>query len=190
MFKIIRFLLKIILFLALAGVGIVLLFLGYFYLAGNWSKVLPYIGLFFLVLSVWFIAFVIRSQKGRSRAAVDAAFTAIDDMDGHEFEYWCADLLKDSGFSKVQVTPGSNDQGVDIIAHKDGERYAVQCKRYSHALGNSPVQEVVAGRAIYRCDHAIVMTNNYFTDGALRAAAANDVELWDRDYLYALFLET
>ena len=79
---------------------------------------------------------------------------------------------------------------MDIIAHKDGERYAVQCKRYSHALGNSPVQEVVAGRAIYRCDHAIVMTNNYFTDGALRAAAANDVELWDRDYLYALFLET
>ena len=80
------------------------------------------------------------------------------------------------------------EQGVDIIAQKDGEIYAIQCKRYSKLLGNTPVQEVVSGRSVYRCDHAIVMTNNYFTDGALRAAAANDVALWDRDYLYAMFL--
>lgn len=104
----------------------------------------------------------------------------IDNMDGHTFEYWCANLLKLNGFENVSVTPGSNDQGVDITAKKNGYRYAIQCKRYSKPLGNHPVQEVASGRTIYSCDRAAVMTNSYFTEGAVRAAEANGVELWDR----------
>ena len=107
----------------------------------------------------------------------------IDNMDGHTFEYWCANLLQRNGFDNVCVTQGSNDQGVDITARKDGFRYAIQCKRYSKPLGNHPVQEVAAGRAIYSCDRAAVMTNSYFTEGAVRAAMANNVELWDRNYI-------
>ena len=112
------------------------------------------------------------------RYALDQDF---DQLNGRDFEYWCANLLERVGFEDVTVTQGSNDQGVDIIAVKNGERYAVQCKRYASPLGNKPVQEVAAGRNIYNCDRAAVMTNNFFTDGARRAAFANDVELWDRD---------
>ena len=39
-------------------------------------------------------------------------------MDGYQFEYQCAEILKRNGFSRVQVTQSSGDQGVDIIAHK------------------------------------------------------------------------
>ena len=49
---------------------------------------------------------------------------AVDIMDGHEFEYYCAQLLENNGFKKVEVTPGSGDQGVDILAEKNGVRYA------------------------------------------------------------------
>ncbi len=45
--------------------------------------------------------------------------SAVDYMDGHDFEYWCADLLRHNGFSNVRVTQGSGDQGVDILAQKD-----------------------------------------------------------------------
>ena len=117
------------------------------------------------------------------RYALDQDF---DLMNGRDFEYWCANLLERVGFEDVTVTQGSNDQGVDIIAVKNGERYAVQCKRYASPLGNKPVQEVAAGRNIYNCDRAAVMTNNFFTDGARRAAFANDVELWDRDDVLAM----
>lgn len=117
------------------------------------------------------------------RYALDQDF---DLMNGRDFEYWCANLLERVGFEDVTVTQGSNDQGVDIIAVKNGERYAVQCKRYAGPLGNKPVQEVAAGRNIYNCDRAAVMTNNFFTDGARRAAFANDVELWDRDDVLAM----
>ena len=107
-------------------------------------------------------------------------------MEGHQFEYWCADLLKKNGFSNVQVTRGSGDQGVDIIAYKDGLKYAVQCKCYSSDLGNKPIQEVNTGKAIYRCQVGAVMTNRYFTAGAKEAAEATGVLLWDRDYLIKL----
>lgn len=111
------------------------------------------------------------------------AKNTVDNMNGHDFERWCADLLRRSGFSNVTVTPGSGDQGVDVLANKDGKKYAIQCKRYSSKLGNTPVQEVYTGKAVYNCQVAVVMTNNYFTAGAVAAAKATGVLLWDRDTL-------
>lgn len=106
-----------------------------------------------------------------------------DGMEGHEFENYCADLLRKNGFVGVSVTPGSGDQGVDVIAEKEGVRYAIQCKCYSSALGNTPVQEVCAGKSMYNCHVGVVMTNNYFTTGAKQLAEKNGILLWDRDKL-------
>lgn len=105
----------------------------------------------------------------------------VDHMDGHDFEVWCAELLKKSGFTNVDMTGKSGDQGVDIVAQKDGIRYAIQCKCYSSNLGNTPVQEVNAGKAMYNCQVGAVMTNRYFTDGAKALAERNGILLWDRD---------
>lgn len=107
----------------------------------------------------------------------------IDGMDGHAFEHWCAELLRKNGFVDVEVTKGSGDQGVDVLAVKDGIRYAIQCKCYSSNLGNGPVQEVNAGKALYHCHVGVVMTNQYFTAGAKELATATGVLLWDRDKL-------
>ena len=107
----------------------------------------------------------------------------VAEMDGHQFEYFCADVLQRNGFSNVTVTPGSGDQGVDIIATKDAIKYAIQCKNYSSPLGNTAVQEVYAGRAFYNCHVGVVMTNSTFTDGAVSLAEATGVLLWDRGML-------
>ena len=103
-----------------------------------------------------------------------------DRMDGHTFEAFCADLLRKNGVEKVITTKGSGDQGVDIIAEKDGIRYAIQCKCYSSDLGNKPIQEVYTGKNIYRCQIGAVMTNRRFTPGGIEAAKATGVLLWDR----------
>ena len=86
-------------------------------------------------------------------------------MDGHEYEYACAQYLKRNEFTKVQVTKASGDQGIDIIATK-GKNYGIQCKYYSGAVGNKAVQEAYAGSKFYGCDVAVVMTNNTFTKSA------------------------
>lgn len=116
-------------------------------------------------------------------AVSDTDISEADGMEGHEFENYCADLLRKNGFVGVSVTPGSGDQGVDVIAEKEGVRYAIQCKCYSSALGNAPVQEVCAGKSMYNCHVGVVMTNNYFTAGAKQLAEKNGILLWDRDKL-------
>lgn len=109
------------------------------------------------------------------------SMNSVDAMEGHRFEYWCAEVLRKNGFWNVEVTRGSGDQGVDVFAEKDGIKYAIQCKCYTSDLGNKPVQEVNAGKAIYHCQIGAVMTNRYFTAGAKEAAEATGILLWDRD---------
>lgn len=107
----------------------------------------------------------------------------MDDMEGHDFEYFCAELLKESGFLEVEVTKGSGDYGIDILAEKDGVTYAVQCKCYTDTVGVKAVQEAYAGRDYYDRMVGAVMTNQYFTAPAVQAAKKLKILLWDRGYL-------
>lgn len=106
-----------------------------------------------------------------------------DTMEGHDFEYYCADLLKSNGFYNVNVTQGSGDQGIDVLAEKGGIKYGIQCKCYSKDIGNKAVQEAFAGKTFYHCHVAAVLTNRYFTRSAKELASINQVLLWDRDQL-------
>ena len=113
----------------------------------------------------------------------------LDGMEGHEFERFCADLLKRHGFQEVEVTKGSGDFGVDVLAEKDGVTYAVQCKRYDAPVGVKAVQEACAGREYYDRMVGAVMTNQYFTQPAVDAAKRLKILLWDRGYLESMMEE-
>lgn len=106
-------------------------------------------------------------------------------MDGYQYEKKCAELLKAKGFSKVQVTPGSGDQGIDVIAYRARKKYGVQCKYYEGTVGNKAIQEVYAGAAYYNCDIALVISNSTFTKPAKELADKLSVELWENvDAIY------
>ena len=113
----------------------------------------------------------------------------VDNMTGLEFEYFTADLLSRLGYTRISVTKASGDQGIDVIAYKNGLSYAIQCKHYSGSLGNSAVQEAYAGKAYYGCLYAVVCTNSYFTAGAKELAASTGVLLWDRSILQDMLLQ-
>lgn len=113
----------------------------------------------------------------------NVAMENFDNLDGLEFENWCANILRNNGFINVEVTRASGDQGVDILAEKGEIKYAIQCKCYSSDLGNSPIQEVHAGKSMYNCHVGAVMTNRHFTSGAKELAEATGVLLWDREKL-------
>lgn len=98
-------------------------------------------------------------------------------MTGHDYEYLVAKYLRNNGYTGVKVTKGSGDYGVDVVAHKRGKKYAVQCKYYTGPVGLSAVQEAVAGKAMYKCDSAMVVTNSTFTNAARDLARANNVVL-------------
>ena len=130
------------------------------------------------VLLILAIVFVVRAIKKRLPHELP-----MDEMEGHDFEYYCADLLKANGFLEVEVTKGSGDFGADILAEKDGITYAVQCKCYDKPIGVKAVQEVYAGRDYYGRMVGVVMTNQYFTQPAVELAGKLNIMLWDRGYL-------
>lgn len=117
-------------------------------------------------------------------------YNSLDEMEGHDFEYFCAELLKKRGFEEVEVTRGSRDYGVDILAEKDGVTYAIQCKCYAEPVGVKAVQEAYAGRDFYDCMVGVVLTNQYFTAPAVEVAGKLKILLWDRGYLDSMLEET
>ncbi|WP_154497904.1 restriction endonuclease [Helicobacter pylori] len=120
---------------------------------------------------------VISSYKKRQ---LKRALQKIDAMNGFEFEEYAKIFFTSKGF-EVSITQKSGDYGADLIAKKDGVKWAVQAKRYSHKVSPKAIQEVVSSKAYYACEKACVITNNYFTQAAQKLAQANEVLLIDRD---------
>ena len=104
-------------------------------------------------------------------------------LDGPEFEAYVALVLADNGFKHVELTKGSGDQGVDILAERNGKTYAIQCKNYAGTVGNFAVQEAFAGAQHYGCEYAAVICPGTFTRGAKELAASTGVLLWDEKKL-------
>ncbi|MCC5963928.1 MAG: restriction endonuclease [Rhodobacteraceae bacterium] len=115
-----------------------------------------------------------RFEKKRNESSAPPLEEA--DRSGLGFEAWTSEALKRQGWSVV-LTATSGDQGVDLIAQKDGLRVAVQCKRYSGSVGNKAVQEVYAGMKHLELDHAVVISTGNFTKSAIVLAATTGVLL-------------
>lgn len=128
---------------------------------------------------------VVLCRRFRKRYADDE----LDEMEGLDFEYYCAELLRNRGFIEVEVTKSSGDYGIDILAEKEGVTYAIQCKRYNGSVGVKAVQEAYAGRDFYDRMVGCVLTNQYFTQPAVDAAQKLKILLWDRDYLEEMIEE-
>ncbi len=90
-------------------------------------------------------------QKLRTKQKRKITKYTIDDIDlmsGTEFEEFIALLFKKIGYSS-QVTKQSGDQGLDVIAIKNGSKIGIQAKCYSNTVGNAAIQEAVAGKSFY-----------------------------------------
>lgn len=129
------------------------------------------------------ISYLTRSYRKKYR------IRQLDEMEGHDFEYYCAELLKRRGFVDVVVTKGSGDYGIDVLAEKDGVTYGIQCKAYTSPVGVKAVQEAYAGKEYYDRMVGAVLTNQYFTKPAVEAAKKLKILLWDRGYLDSMIEE-
>lgn len=113
----------------------------------------------------------------------------LDDLDGIEFEKYIGELLVKLEYKNVKVTPASGDYGIDVLAEKDGIKYAIQCKKYQNPLGNKCVQEAYSGKQYYNCHVGVVATNSTFTPNAKNLADKNGILLWDGEKLKQMIKE-
>jgi restriction system protein len=107
---------------------------------------------------------------------------AVVSMDGHKFEEFLQKLFIAVGFD-VELGKRTADQGADLFAEKFGRKIVIQAKSYTDSVGNAAVQQVLAAKAFYGCDEAMVVTNSYFTASAKELAESAAVKLVDRTAL-------
>ncbi|MDP2852078.1 MAG: restriction endonuclease [Gallionella sp.] len=120
-----------------------------------------------------------REQDAWQRAHGHARAADLDQLSGTEFEEFLAGLFRAQGYA-AELTPLTGDYGADLILLKDGQRIAVQAKRYVGSVGVSAVQEALSGQAYYQCDTAWVVTTGAFTTNALELAKKSGVKLIGR----------
>ena len=92
------------------------------------------------------------------------------------FERHCAGVLARQGW-RANLTAGTADQGVDVLARKGRVSVVIQCKLYSRPVGNAAVQEVLAGQAFMGATHAAVVSNQTYTRAARDLAGRTRVLL-------------
>ncbi len=96
--------------------------------------------------------------------------------DGHEFETWVANGLNKFGWD-AKVTAATGDQGIDVIAKKNGKTIGLQCKLLKSSVGNKAVQEAFTGKTFYQTDAVGVMSNAPYTPSAQKIATDTGVKL-------------
>lgn len=150
---------------------------------GNYAKLTIILGIVSLIL------LIISDYKEKNKKTkqdikynnIDEELEKIDQLNGQQFENYIINLLSKIGYTNIKGTAFTGDYGVDIVVEKNGLKCAIQCKRYNNKVPTKAIQEIKSGKTYYKCDKAIVITNNYYTRNAQNLANSVGVQLIDRD---------
>lgn len=128
--------------------------------------------------------------KQRAAASSGKAKIRLDNLDPTQFEELVAQLYEKQGYA-VQLTGGSHDGGIDILAERDSggtrERVVVQCKHQQANVGRPVVQQLWG---VLTSDHSFtradLVTSSSFTTEAQTFAEGKRLGLVGRVLLMEL----
>lgn len=114
------------------------------------------------------------SEIKKIKAARNQKIDVLRSLDPFEFERAVIEMYRHLNYD-VKQTPLTNDKGMDGIAYKDGEKYLIECKRYSkdHSVGRPEMQKFFAAISIEKAKGGFFVTTSKFTDTAFEFAKAS-----------------
>lgn len=114
------------------------------------------------------------SEIRKIKTARNLRIEVLRSLDPFEFEGVVIEMYKHLGY-KVKQTPLTNDKGMDGIAYKNGEKYLIECKRYSkdHSVGRPEMQKFFAAISIENAKGGFFVTTSKFTNTAFEFAQAS-----------------
>jgi len=98
-----------------------------------------------------------------------------------EFEKFVALLFRAQGY-EIEVTPATNDGGVDIFVYKGDYKIIVECKQYSakHLVGLAIIQRLYGVMVAKKANRACIVTTSGFTKAATGFAHEQNIMLVDK----------
>jgi len=107
-------------------------------------------------------------------------------MNPKEFEEFVSEYYRKHGY-KTEITPYSNDYGVDVFALKGKEKLAIQAKMYggtSRKINRQMVMELHGAKDFFDCTKAVIAT-----DGTVLPDAEEVANKLNIDILYVKVAE-
>lgn len=138
------------------------------------------------------ISFLKRKKREKLYEVTEAstASNPLDNMSWAEFEMLVGEHFRRQGF-KVQETSGGADGGVDLVLHKDGATYFVQCKQWkAFKVGVKVVRELLGVMTGKGAAGGYVVTSGQFTADAIKFARENRIQLIDGGKLKSIISNT
>lgn len=137
-------------------------------------------------ISLW-----IRQLRRRWIRLQDAR--SLDDllaMPPEDFEALMAGLFAAYGH-QAEVAGGNGDHGVDVMVRTaEGEKWIVQCKRYSGSVGEPVVRDLYGTMLHEAAQRAYLITTGNFTRQAMEWAQEKPIVLYDGEGLVKLIRRT
>jgi restriction system protein len=150
----------------------------------------------YLLPALFLIGAVTSAWRRRERktlvtnAARSDGADAIDGMTWQQFELLVAEGFRLQGYRVVETGGGGPDGGVDLVLHKNGEKYLVQCKQWrAFRVGVEIVRELYGAMAAEGAAGGFVVTSGRFTDAARSFAEGRNVQLVDGSRLRELLTQ-
>ena len=109
-------------------------------------------------------------------------------MSSSSFEAVVAKVFESLG-AQVELTGGSGDHGVDLIAIHGSDRIAVQCKRWEGTVGEAVIRDLIGALKLAHANVGCIVTTSGFSAEAIRAAKALAVKLVDLPMLIDIIRE-
>lgn len=99
-------------------------------------------------------------------------------MNPRQYEELVSDHYLSHGY-QAEITPYSNDYGIDVFATKGKEKIAIQAKMYgnSRKIDRKTVMALHGAKDFFDCNKAVIVTNGTFNTDAIRVAKKLNIEI-------------
>jgi restriction system protein len=101
------------------------------------------------------------------------------------FKEFTASLFREMGYT-VEITPGTSDNGIDLLLRKNHQLIAVQCKRWSAPVREPVVRDFYSALMSSGAQFGYLVTTSTFTSHAYSFAEGKPIQLVDLEALIDL----
>lgn len=125
-----------------------------------------------------------RQKLLENTAAAIKPGRSIEGISWHEFELLVGEVFRRRGYSVLEQGGAGPDGGVDLVLHKDREKYLVQCKHWRSVKVGVPVAREFFGAMVAEgAVGGFIVTSGLFTSEAKEFAGGRNIHLIEGDQL-------
>lgn len=128
-------------------------------------------------------------EASNNKINTDTKIEELYSLSPREFEEYTQQLLIHMGYENVVLTPYVNDKGIDLFCERNGEKIAVQCKKYKGTVGSPEIISFIGAMSNAHVDSGIFITTGMFSFEAESLAAKNPILLINRVRLAKIVID-